>query len=80
MALTLFEKHNVTACFSGHFHQNLVSKSSFNMDMIITAPLSMVFESSGKSKKLPQTEINDRGIRVVRVSGGKFTHQFQPFE
>ena len=47
-ALDLFRKYSVTACFSGHFHQNLLSKTTWGMDMIITAPLSVVFESSGK--------------------------------
>ena len=62
--MELFEKYKVTACFSGHFHQNLISKSRFGMDMIITAPLSMVFESNGKPK---QCEPNERGFRVVNV-------------
>jgi hypothetical protein len=89
-AMELFEKYKVSACFSGHFHQNLVSKASFGMDMIITAPLSIVFESSGKPR---QTEQNDRGIRIVEVQPfcgdasnqksrrelgcGSFTHHFE---
>lgn len=87
-AMRLFEKFKVSACFSGHFHQNLVSKASFGMDMIVTAPLSIVFESNGKPK---QTEDNAMGIRLVEVvpfrdtdernqrrslGCGKFTHQF----
>lgn len=47
-ALELFKKYNVDACFSGHFHQNLISKTRWGMDMIITGPLSVVFDSSGK--------------------------------
>jgi hypothetical protein len=47
-ALDLFRQYNVDACFSGHFHQNLVSKTRWGMDMIVTAPLSVVFESTGK--------------------------------
>ena len=54
----------VNAAFSGHFHQNVVSKADFGMDMIITAPLSIVLESSGKPK---QEEVNGRGIRIVEV-------------
>jgi len=49
-ALELFRRYNVTACFSGHFHQNLISKTSWGMDMIITSSLSVVFESTGKHK------------------------------
>ena len=33
--------------------------------MIVTGPLSMVFDSSGKP---PQNEVNSRGFRVVEVS------------
>lgn len=47
-ALELFQKYKVNACFSGHFHQNLISKTRWGMDMIITAPLSVVFDSTGK--------------------------------
>lgn len=47
-ALELFRQFNVKACFSGHFHQNLISKTHWGMEMIITAPLSVVFESTGK--------------------------------
>ena len=47
-ALDLFQKYRVNACFSGHFHQNLVSKTRWGMDMIITGPLSIVFDSTGK--------------------------------
>ncbi len=49
-ALELFRQYDVTACFSGHFHQNLISKTHWGMDMIITAPLSVVFESTGKRR------------------------------
>jgi hypothetical protein len=84
LAMNLFKQHNVNACFSGHFHQNHVAKSSFGMDMIITGPLSLIFESSGKPKK----EIDSRGIRVIEVHSpmdaakrrtgpASFTHHFQ---
>jgi len=74
IALDLFREYNVDACFSGHFHQNVVSKSSWGMDMIITAPLSITFESTGKPK---QNEDNGRGVRVVNVSRSAFTHHFE---
>jgi hypothetical protein len=83
--MELFRQHKVSAAFSGHFHQNLVSKSSFGMDMIVTSSLSMVFESTGKPAELD--EPNTRGMRVVTVQGndtsddndsgpGTFHHKF----
>lgn len=86
VAMQLFEEYHVAACFSGHFHQNLVSKSSFGMDMIVTGPLSMVFDSNGKPK---QPEINGRGFRVVEVTvntenrtlgNGHFVHHFESID
>ena len=50
IALGLFKKYGVKVSFLGHFHQNIISKSSLGIDMIITALLSIVFESSGKPK------------------------------
>ena len=86
--MNLFREFGVTACFSGHFHQNLVSKSSWGMDMIITSSLSMVFESTGKPETF--TEVNARGVRLVEVEApvddngeqqqGKITHRFIPIE
>lgn len=78
--MTLFRNYGVTAAFSGHFHQNLVSKASWGMDMIITGPLSMVFESNGKPR---QSEPNGRGIRVIQCTvpsegKGSFQHSFVP--
>jgi hypothetical protein len=73
--LSLFRKHNVKACFSGHFHQNLVSKTSWGMDMIITGPLSLVLKSNGKPKS---TEPDLNGMRVVEVGDMDYTHRFVP--
>lgn len=86
--MELFERFHVSACFSGHFHQNLISRASFGMSMIVTSSLSIVFESEGKPV---QSEENGRGIRVVevfpnisqddqekrRVGGGRFEHRFE---
>jgi 3',5'-cyclic AMP phosphodiesterase CpdA len=82
--MDLFRKYRVDAAFAGHFHQNLVSKASFGMDMIITGPLSCVIESSGKP---PSHEPSGRGIRIVQVhppakdapvgSRGTFSHHFE---
>ena len=84
--MKLFQQFNVTACFSGHFHQNLISKTSFGMDMIITGPLSVILQSDGIPSKRSSSssdvdEPNARGIRLVEVNGdgdGSFTHQFLP--
>lgn len=79
--MELFKEYGVDAAFSGHFHQNLVSKSSFGMHMIVTSSLSMVFESTGVPKEFDEPR-GKRGIRVVTVQadpqGGKgtFAHKF----
>jgi serine/threonine-protein phosphatase CPPED1 len=75
-ALALFERYGVSAAFSGHFHQNLIAKASFGMDMIVTGPLSLVFQSNGVPEDF--SEPKTRGLRVVRVrrSAGRFEHEF----
>mmetsp|Transcript_24755 Transcript_24755/g.35990 ORF Transcript_24755/g.35990 Transcript_24755/m.35990 type:complete len:156 (+) Transcript_24755:1399-1866(+) len=76
MAMLLFRKYNVTACFSGHFHQNVVAKSSWGMDMIVTGALSMTL-SSGMASELSNGEINGIGMRTVDVGeAGEFTHKW----
>jgi 3',5'-cyclic AMP phosphodiesterase CpdA len=70
----LFKEYRVSAAFSGHFHQNLVSKSSFGMDMIITSSLSLVLDSTGKPKDF--NEPKTRGIRIVEVKDESFSHRF----
>lgn len=87
IALDLFKTYNVTACFCGHFHQNLVSKSSWGMDMIVTGPISMIFESTANKDSAEK----GRGIRIVdvflnqsdklrtKVGEGFFTHRFENF-
>ena len=76
--LELFERYQVTACFAGHFHQNLVTKTSFGMGMITTGPLSVVLQSTHNMTKEPFV----RGFRVVRVDAaqGSFTHEYVPLE
>jgi Calcineurin-like phosphoesterase len=79
-ALQMFRQYHVTAAFSGHFHQNLVSQTSWGMPMIITSSLSMILDSTGKP---PDSEPSTQGIRLVRVSGGAdavtpFQHEFIP--
>jgi len=77
-ALKLFQQYKVSACFSGHFHQNLIAKTSFGMDMIVTAPLSMTFQSTGiDQNKRKEWFANQRGMRVVKVKKDGFEHYFQ---
>lgn len=79
-AMSLFRTYGVTACFSGHFHQNVVAKSSWGMDMIVTGPLSMLLRSSSSKQFGP--EPHNIGFRVVDVGAqeGKFKHEFVPLE
>ena len=67
LVMELFREFQVTACFSGHFHQNLISKSSFGMPMIVTSSLSLVYNSTGKPKQ-GAAEPNTRGLRIVSVA------------
>lgn len=63
--LELFAKHQVTACFAGHFHQNLITTGNkFGIPMIITGPLSVVLPSTGNTQT---TEPFTRGFRLVQV-------------
>ena len=76
LAMALFKKYNVTACFSGHFHQNVVAESSWGMPMIVTGPLSMNLYSE-ISQELSNGEKNGIGMRIVDVGEkGKFTHKW----
>lgn len=76
LAMALFKKYNVTACFSGHFHQNVVAQTSFGMPMIVTGPLSMNLQSE-ISHELSNGETNGIGMRIVDVGeSGKFTHKW----
>lgn len=90
LVMELFRKYNVAASFAGHFHQNLVSETSFGMKMIITGPLSAMLESSGKKEQkavilrkgtgnndLLIDEPDTLGLRLVEVSeDGSFRHEF----
>ena len=75
--MALFKKYDVTACFSGHFHQNVVTATSWGMPMIVTGPLSMNLYSD-ISDELSNGETNGIGFRVVDVGErpGEFTHKW----
>mmetsp|Transcript_18158 Transcript_18158/g.33021 ORF Transcript_18158/g.33021 Transcript_18158/m.33021 type:complete len:731 (+) Transcript_18158:167-2359(+) len=76
IAMALFKKYDVTACFSGHFHQNVVAETSWGMPMIVTGPLSMNLNSE-IAHELSNGETNGIGMRVVDVGErGEFTHKW----
>jgi len=77
IVLALLEKYNVDAAFCGHFHQNLCARTSFGMEHVVTAPLSMVFNSSAKVSLRPN-EPDSLGFRVVKVKDGAYSHSFVP--
>jgi hypothetical protein len=80
VALDLFQKYHVAAAFCGHFHQNLIAKTSFGMDVIITGPLSLMLQSSGIPADF--NEPQKQGYRRVLIQhdpdGGptSFSHEF----
>jgi len=76
--LSLFRKHKVKACFSGHFHQNVISKTDWGMDMIITGPLSMTLTSTDQLSM--GEEKQTIGMRVVDVQENSFQHEFIPLK
>mmetsp|Transcript_25607 Transcript_25607/g.29549 ORF Transcript_25607/g.29549 Transcript_25607/m.29549 type:complete len:573 (+) Transcript_25607:186-1904(+) len=78
VVLSLFRKHKVKACFSGHFHQNVVSKTDWGMDMIVTGPLSMMLTST--DQQFMAEEKQTIGIRIVDVQENSFQHEFVPLE
>merc|ERR1711862_903476 len=76
IAMALFKKYDVTACFSGHFHQNVVAQTSWGMPMIVTGPLSMNL-SSDIGPELSKGEPNGIGMRLVDIGErGEFTHKW----
>jgi hypothetical protein len=77
MAMLLFEEYGVTACFSGHFHQNVVAKASWGMDMIVTGPLSMTLRTTSP-EVFAEEEPHGVGMRLVDVQKQGFTHEFLP--
>lgn len=73
--LALFEEYGVNAAFAGHFHQNMVSKTSFGMSMIVTSALSVLLQSTGIPEDFDEPKT--RGMRIVDVKkDGSFEHQF----
>ena len=80
MAMILFKRYGVTACFSGHFHQNVIAQTSWGMPMIVTGPLSMTLRSE-MSDELSKGEPSGCGMRIVDVGAkGQFKHTFVPLD
>ena len=80
MAMILFKRYGVTACFSGHFHQNVIAQTSWGMPMIVTGPLSMTLRSE-MSDELSKGEPSGCGMRIVDVGvKGQFKHTFVPLD
>jgi serine/threonine-protein phosphatase CPPED1 len=63
--MALFQTYGVSAAFSGHFHQNLVTTASFGMEMIVTGSLSVVLDSTGNPNA--RQEAKTQGLRIVHV-------------
>lgn len=80
--LSLCKKYNVDACFSGHYHQNLVVKSSWGMPMIVTGAIcNILLSSDAKDLSNPDNVTPAAGVRVVVVddsaSSAGFTHTYE---
>lgn len=66
--MELFKLYKVDGCFSGHYHQNLISRSSFGMPMIITGPVcNWILESSLKDVTKAENQTLSGGIRLVNI-------------
>ena len=70
VAMDLFKKYGVAANFCGHFHQSVVTKTSFGMEHIITGPLSTIFSRSNENS------LESNGFRVVTVREKQYSHRF----
>mmetsp|Transcript_15712 Transcript_15712/g.26198 ORF Transcript_15712/g.26198 Transcript_15712/m.26198 type:complete len:379 (+) Transcript_15712:52-1188(+) len=68
--LDLCKEYKVNACFAGHFHQNLISHTSWGMPMIVTAGIcNYNLESTAKDLSRPENRTEGAGVRIVEVSG-----------
>jgi serine/threonine-protein phosphatase CPPED1 len=80
--MELCRRYGVSGCFAGHYHQNLVSRASWGMPMIVTAGLcGWGIESTGKDRAKEENQNPGPGVRVVDVSDSLpdgFTHRYEP--
>lgn len=80
--LSLCQKYSVDACFSGHYHQNLVTRTSWGMPMIVTGAIcNTLLCSDAKDLSNPENVTLGAGVRVVTVdeaiSASGFSHRYE---
>eukprot|EP00602_Paraphysomonas_sp_CaronLab_P009998 CAMPEP_0185038486 /NCGR_PEP_ID=MMETSP1103-20130426/34213_1 /TAXON_ID=36769 /ORGANISM="Paraphysomonas bandaiensis, Strain Caron Lab Isolate" /LENGTH=83 /DNA_ID=CAMNT_0027576939 /DNA_START=766 /DNA_END=1017 /DNA_ORIENTATION=- len=80
MVMSLCREYHVDACFAGHYHQNLVTESTWGMPMIITGALcNWNLESTAKEKSKPDNKTPGAGVRIVVVNDEEekgFSHHY----
>jgi serine/threonine-protein phosphatase CPPED1 len=78
--MQMFKDYGVTACFAGHYHQNLISRSTWGMPMIVTGPLcNWLLESNAKDIERKENITEAAGLRIVHVdeSADGFSHTYE---
>ena len=79
--LDMCRSYGVDCCFAGHYHQNLVSETSWGMPMVVTAAVcGWNTESSAKDMTKEENATPGPGLRVVLVddaSAKGFTHRYE---
>jgi serine/threonine-protein phosphatase CPPED1 len=80
--MSLCQEYRVTACFAGHYHQNLLAQSSWGMPMIITAAIcNFNLQSTAKDLTVPEHSVLQAGVRIVTVDDTTpegFHHRYCP--
>jgi serine/threonine-protein phosphatase CPPED1 len=78
--MDLCRMYNVDACFAGHYHQNLIARSSWGMPMIVTGAIcNWNITSTAKDSSIPENGIVGAGVRVVTIDDSTpsgFTHAY----
>jgi serine/threonine-protein phosphatase CPPED1 len=78
--MRMCREYKVTACFAGHYHQNLITRSSWGMPLIVTGAIcNFNMQSTMKDLAIPEHSIQDAGVRVVTVDKTLpegFSHQY----
>jgi serine/threonine-protein phosphatase CPPED1 len=66
--MRMCREYKVTACFAGHYHQNLITRSSWGMPLIVTGAIcNFNLQSSMKDLTIPEHNVHEAGVRVVTV-------------
>jgi serine/threonine-protein phosphatase CPPED1 len=80
--MRLCRDYQVTACFAGHYHQNLLARSSWGMPMIVTAAIcNFNMQSTAKDLEVPEHSTLQAGVRLVTVDQSTpegFHHRYCP--